>query len=599
MIIIKTLRWSNCFSYAEDNVLNFDDTVLTQILGANGVGKSSIPLILEEVLYNKNSKGVKKADIANRELDQPYKIWVNFLVDTDSYVVDLVRSNTLKVKLHKNGEDISSHTATNTFKTIEEILGVDFKTFSQLVYQNTNNSLQFLTATDTTRKRFLIELLNLDKYVDYFELFKSLVKEYNSKVVSLTSAVDTLQKWLDDNNLKGMKVLEPLNLDIDTEKDEKLLGSLLSEFENISSTNKKISRNNLYKQQLASIDLSANAGPIGSVIKYDALTEEIGQLKSEINADLALQKKYRNMSSECPTCGQAIDISFAEAELANIEQRLVINKQFRGELADKILEITKHNQEVLERERLEKEFESLFKAIDNSLPEKLLNAKDLEERIKELKATLEEKRRQIKFIIDENNKIQKNNTRILVIQEQTEETQAKLDKAKAELDKVQKDFNNLELLKKAFSTNGLLAYKIEYLVKELEVLVNEYLSELSDGRFTLIFAVTNDKLNVHITDNGKDVDILNLSSGELARVNTSTLLAIRRLMNSISKSQINVLFLDEVIAVLDELGRERLVDVLIRENTLNTFIVSHEWSHPLLSKLSIVKEDKISRIDYG
>ena len=599
MIIIKTLKWSNCFSYAQDNEINFDDTVLTQILGVNGVGKSSIPLILEEALYNKNSKGVKKADIPNRDLGLPYHIWLHFLVDDDSYIVDLTRQSTLKVRLSKNGEDISSHTATNTFKTIEEILGIDFKTFSQLVYQNTHSSLQFLTATDTTRKRFLIELLNLDKYVEYFELFKSLVKEHNSKVIALSSSIDTISKWLEDNNLKGMKVLSPLNLDIDTEKDEKLLGSLLSEFENISSTNKKISRNNLYKQQLASIDLSANAGPIGSVIKYDALTEEIGQLKSEINADLALQKKYRNMSSECPTCGQAIDISFAEAELANIEQRLVINKQFRGELADKILEITKHNQEVLERERLEKEFESLYKAIDNSLPEKLLNAKELENRIAEIKEELASKRDEIKRIIAHNNKVEKNNTRILVIEEQTAEMQAKLDKATADLEKASETYNNLELLKKAFSTNGLLAYKIEYLVKELEVLVNEYLSELSDGRFTLVFAVTNDKLNVHITDNGKDVDILNLSSGELARVNTSTLLAIRRLMNSISKSQINVLFLDEVIAVLDEVGRERLVDVLVRENTLNTYIVSHEWSHPLLTKLSIVKEDNISRIEYG
>ena len=29
----------------------------------------------------------------------------------------------------KNGEDISSHTASNTYKTLGEILGIDFKTF--------------------------------------------------------------------------------------------------------------------------------------------------------------------------------------------------------------------------------------------------------------------------------------------------------------------------------------------------------------------------------------------------------------------------------------------------------------------------------------
>ena len=155
---------------------------------------------------------------------------------------------------------------------------------------------------------------------------------------------------------------------------------------------------------------------------------------------------------------------------------------------------------------------------------------------------------------------------------------------------------HLEVLKKAFSTNGLLAYKIENLVKELEELTNYYLAELSDGRFTLEFVVSNDKLNVQITDNGNIVDILALSSGELARVNTATLIAIRKLMSSISKSKINILFLDEVIAVLDDVGREKLVEVLLEED-LNTYVVSHGWTHPLLDKVEVVKSGNVSKLE--
>jgi DNA repair exonuclease SbcCD ATPase subunit len=127
-------------------------------------------------------------------------------------------------------------------------------------------------------------------------------------------------------------------------------------------------------------------------------------------------------------------------------------------------------------------------------------------------------------------------------------------------------------------------------------LTNTYLAELSDGRFTLEFVVSNDKLNVQITDAGSIIDILALSSGELARVNTATLLAIRQLMSSISKSRINVLFLDEVINVLDETGRERMVEVLLRED-LNTYIVSHGWTHPLLEKIEVVKRDNVSVLE--
>ena len=65
MITLKTLKWDNCFSYGKDNSINLNNSTLTQLVGTNGMGKSSIPLIIEEVLYNKNSKGIKKADIPN------------------------------------------------------------------------------------------------------------------------------------------------------------------------------------------------------------------------------------------------------------------------------------------------------------------------------------------------------------------------------------------------------------------------------------------------------------------------------------------------------------------------------------------------------
>ena len=69
MITLTRLTWSNVFSYGESNTIEFNSAPITQLVGLNGHGKSSIPLILEEVLFNKNSKGIKKADILNRYVD--------------------------------------------------------------------------------------------------------------------------------------------------------------------------------------------------------------------------------------------------------------------------------------------------------------------------------------------------------------------------------------------------------------------------------------------------------------------------------------------------------------------------------------------------
>jgi len=234
--------------------------------------------------------------------------------------------------------------------------------------------------------------------------------------------------------------------------------------------------------------------------------------------------------------------------------------------------------------------------VDISLPSQILDGDKISTQIDELTSKIANIRAEIENISSENQMAERHNTRISIIQEQTDDMESQLEEIVAALGQVEEKSAHLEILKKAFSTNGLLAYKIENLVKDLEDLTNEYLSELSDGRFSLEFVVTNDKLNVEITDNAKVVDILALSSGELARVNTATLLAIRKLMSSISSSRINTLFLDEIISVLDDEGKEKLVEILLQED-LNTYLVSHGWTHPLLAKIDVIKEDNISHLE--
>ena len=271
-------------------------------------------------------------------------------------------------------------------------------------------------------------------------------------------------------------------------------------------------------------------------------------------------------------------------------------KERRELFEAKIKEIKRDNNEFTRIQNLETNWKEIYRSIDNGLPKVLLDKRELESRMESVRTDLFQRKEQLESTAKENQSRTKHNTRIQVIQEQTEEFLKQLGEVQDVLNKQEDLISNLEILKKAFSTNGLLAYKIENLVKELEELANTYLAELSDGRFTLEFVVSNDKLNVQVTDNGKIVDILALSSGELARVNTATLIAIRKLMSSISKSKLNILFLDEVIAVLDDVGREKLIEVLINED-LNTYIVSHEWTHPLLDKIEVVKKENISRLE--
>jgi len=598
MITLKRLKWNNCFSYGENNELDLDSSNVTQIIGKNGMGKSSIPLIIEEVLYNKNSKGIKKADIPNRYINNGYDIYLAFTKEDILYEIVVNRKASIKVKLLKDGEDISSHTATNTYKTLQEVLGIDFKTFSQLVYQNTNSSLQFLTATDTNRKKFLIDLLHLEEYVVLFEVFKEASRHANSKITEINSIVATIEKWLHDNKLESTTILPMLNLEIDTAQDEEALRSLLLELENISQKNKKIKTNNSYKDLFRQININkAHMIKANKMLSYDDLQTEEGSIKSSIANSNKLLEKLLKLGDKCPTCEQPVDKRFKkdliQAELDNIEEAT----HGYSDISREIEKIKANNTEYQTKISIQKDWEDLYSRIDHALSSEQVDGDELNGRIARVRERIHTAREKLGEIAKENEKRTKNNTRIQIIQEQTEAFKSQLKEAEGKVERHNKVFINLEILKKAFSTNGLLAYKIENLVKELEELVNTYLAEFSDGRFTLEFVVLNDKLNVQITDNAKIVDILALSSGELARVNTATLIAIRKLMSSISKSRINVLFLDEVVSVLDDPGREKLVEVLTQEENLNTYVVSHGWTHPLLEKIEVVKEENISRLD--
>tara|TARA_R100001460_G_scaffold56317_1_gene95860 strand:- start:4229 stop:6049 length:1821 start_codon:yes stop_codon:yes gene_type:complete len=603
VITLKKLKWDNCFSYGSDNELDLSSDIVTQLVGTNGTGKSSIPLILEEVLFNKNSKGIKKADIPNREVNNGYDISLTFDVVDDQYEIDVVRRANIKVKLYKNGEDISSHTATNTYKTLEQIIGIDFKTFSQIVYQNTNASLQFLTATDTNRKRFLIDLLQLDDYVKYFEVFKELSRTLGGDVSRIQGKIDTIIKWLNDNKLEDTSLLPKLDLPFYSEEDEESLRSLQIEMENISEITKKINQNNLYKSQLESIDIGL-AKEFLSMNDYEDtsdLKQSLGELTSRASLENKMIKKYTDLQEmdegRCPTCEQPVDYEFISTQLRNhISEKNGFVERIDA-VKNSISRIENTNNTFTQMKQMVDNYEDLLRSVDMTLANEVPNSNELQEKIEKIKGRIRDRKSRVEEIIAENEKRERHNTRLSIIQEQQTDFENQLDDLSTSIGEIEDKLSHVEILKKAFSTNGLLAYKIENLVKDLEVLTNEYLAELSDGRFSLEFVVLNDKLNVEIDDNGKKVDILALSAGELARVNTSTLLAIRKLMSSISKSRINVLFLDEVTNVLDELGKERMVEILLREENLNTYIVSHGWTHPLLSKIEVIKEDKISRLD--
>lgn len=599
MIKFKTLSWSNAFSYGADNTIKLDDCSLTQLVGKNGNGKSSIALILEEVLFNTNSKKIKKSDILNRYTESKnYVIRVTFDSTASYEVVTTRTATTSSVKLIRDGVDISSHTATGTYKQIEQILGFDHKTFSQIVYQSSISSLEFLTATDTARKKFLIELLNLGIYSKAADVFKESASAISRKLEVSQAKAAQVGSWLNKYRDTDLELRElEIEPEQNTAEKERLL-TLEVSLTNIERNNKEITQNNTYKDILDKIvvpPVVTTAGQL-SDIKVAEMTVELNSLVKRLAEGKTLQGT--KPMSNCKTCDQTIDNSTRfgmftkfEAEKPSIETRIAVIKETLSVQESLKEEYIKYKTQVAQYEK----YTSLY---NSSLPTIIQDEKDILEHIKLITLKTKALNAAIKLVQSNNKVTEAHNAKVLVIKEQLQEMQVELNKSIKESGELSKELAVLQVLVKAFSTSGLVAYKIECLVKDLESLTNEYLGVLADGRFQLSFKIaSSDKLNVIITDNGRDVEIVALSSGERARVNVATLLAIRKLMQSLSNSRTNLLILDETVENLDAEGKEKLIEVLLEEESLNTFLISHGFTHPLLEKLNIVKEHNISRIE--
>ncbi len=592
------MRWDYAFSYGKDNFIDFTKNPISQLIGKNGHGKSSVALILEEVLFNKNSKGTKRSKILNRYGNsKSYGITVAVEVDGIDYVISTTRGSTQTVSISKNGVDISAHTSTGTYALIEKILGYDHKTFGQIIYQSSAFSLEFLTATDTARKKFLIDLLRLTRYTDMLVPIKDDLKELTKDQDALSKAISTLQQSIDkypDSSLvtKELKVIPE---DPSSYRNE--LAGINVKLQNISEINSKISRNNTYHSILAK--LSPNIIP--------APTSDISQLKATELAATSVVKQLTNaiagvgtIHTKCPACGQAIDASHKVSIVNEAKSKLPAAEEALNLAKVAVTTATKEHEVYSKALKETTEWEKYKALWDPDLSKDLLDEDDLVVKQQSLLKQIKSAEALITEYVKYNNEVSAHNARVEVLRTQKAENQVEVVKLSAKLLELNRRINNIQILAKTFSPSGFVAYKIESLVKDLEELANDYLTELSGGRFQLTFRLnSSDKLDVVMSDNGDEVDIVDLSKGELARVNISMLLAIRKQMQSLSNTRTNLLILDETIENLDADGKDKLIEVLLAEPHLNTILISHGFSHPLLDKIEVVKEGKISRIENG
>lgn len=610
MLILKYMEFSNILSYGSNNRIEFTNSKVTQILGNNGAGKSSLATILEEVTYNKNSKGIKKADLFNwRSESKEYHIKLCFNKDGNEYIIDKLVKSTTKVSLTENGNDISGHTATQTYSIIQEIIGCDFPTFSKLIYQSVDSSLDFLTSTDAKRKEFLVGLTDQTQYKESENIVKDVAKEIKTRITSLEQNSATVSRIV-------KHTLEVLNSEV-PELPEEPVDNTSDIQEEISELNSRVQTANALAERSKAISLKRKRlDDLVQAAEKELLSlSDIVDIVSDHSKELSdksaklqeltfrsnnIKAQYNKLKSEvekteCPTCHQPLDVTHVAKALESIKNEYNPIYQERvaleAEVADLKEEQSKFTKVSTAKAKYEKAIKDLeaFEKEEVDIPE-AEDISDFIKRIKDLNSELASTTSALKLYRAKEVEYHKLSATKQSAEDQLKVQEAELNSLKAELAELQPKLARLEIIAKTLKE--IVAYKLEYSIKAFESIINDYLSVITSGKFALAFELDNTKLQVVIYNNGIKTSMTSCSTGQKERIKLATLLAIRKLMTNISKVNINLLFLDEVVSFLDPSGMDTLIELLLEEDQLNTFVVSHGYSHPLADSVSVIMDDK-------
>ena len=445
--------------------------------------------------------------------------------ETVTYEVQVTRTGAqTKVQLWEDGVDITEHKVLDTYKKISEVIGTDFEVFSQLTYQSSTDLLEFLKATDTNRKKFLINLFNLEKYIAMGDKVKVKATEVDKELTRSQGELKTIEDFLAITTIpeKQTEVFVPA---VDDSLQQEI-GVLQQDLNNYQANCKKIDKNNMYIKERDELQFNAGLSEPAEFEhwdEYQTLKQDLMMLKRDISK-LENDISDIKVNDTCPACGQTIDTSHLEKLKADLSTELEDKQATQSEAlvkatkwSNEIKDIDEKKKAYGENRRQIERFETLTQLIDSTLDTEYPDIDDIQLHIDTLtkEYTTQD---ELAFEAREHNKnVAIHNARVDALIDQKNDFSIRQKKVKNDTLAKSNQISSLNILKKAFSTSGIVAFKLENLTKELEISINHYLSLLSDGQFQVEFKLDKEKLNISVINNGIATPIETVSGGEFSR----------------------------------------------------------------------------------
>ena len=550
---IQSIEFKNFASYGNSiQRLEFEDesSELFLTLGKNGHGKTTIANAIVFALYGK-VEGVKMADLPNR-INKELWVKVNLLCGTNEVSIERgLAPNKFEVKLNGVEFDKAGKRSVQEYLE-EEIFGIPYHVFKNIIILSVNDFKSFLTMTNSDKKQIIDRMFGFSILND----MQRQIKEQRKSLKVELDVYDRELKQLTENITSvNMKLNEML---AESNKKDK------AKIQELKNTLKKYGDN---KDKL----VEAQTKISNSIKDLNLVNQTATQNKSDLEYELKeLKKKLRLYeSNSCPTCTAPLTSDFHEDRKKELELKI-------SDLPSKISDANKDVLDIKDKIFLMNQKNDQVREKVASINTNILNLK------KELIT--------IKDSIDSEGNFPHMKELIKGFESQeSEKTSSR--------SKVNSDYYFLENIEEILGEDGVKNLAIQTILPGL----NTNIAAMAQTMHLPFHIRFNDKFDCIINHLGEDINPMTLSTGERKKADFIVIIAIIKILK-LRFPQLNLLFLDELLSSVDADGVHNILKILsnvIKESKINTFVINHSvLPHELFDKkIQIYRENGFSKFE--
>lgn len=562
MIVFETIRWKNLLSTGNQfTEVSLNKETTTLIIGTNGSGKSTILDALCFSLFNKSFRKINKAQLINTSNEKDCVVEVEFNIGIKKYkVVRGMKPNKFEIWLNGKLQDQFSNAADQQKYLEQNILKLNYKSFTQIVILGSSNFVPFMQLNPASRREVIEDLLDIRIFSYMNSVTKERIRDSRDSITQLSINRSNFKDKIEMQKEFIESIESATDANINSKKDSILeLEESIGEY---SKSNDSLSLVvNELKEKLEEVS--------GSSDKLRKLGNLKGKLSTKISA-IIKEHKFFNENTVCPTCDQNIEESFRLNRIEDSQNKAKELQTGFNELEDAI-----------EKEELR---ESTFKLISGDITKKLNEISQNNTAISGLRRQIQQQESEIQRIITQRKDRTSEDDKL-------NELEIKYQKIEAELYKEKEYSNNLELIHQLLKDDGVKTKIVKKYLPIINSQINRYL-QLMD--FYINFRLDeefNESVDSPIHD---DFSYSSFSEGEKMRIDLALLFTWREIAKIKNSSSTNLLIMDEVFdSSLDTYGTEEFMKIIryVVKNA-NIFVISHK--NDLYDKFdSVLKFDKV------